>query len=143
MVSQKFSFQDKSYGGYIGGIILLLMVVPPSLSFFPIFGIIMFFVSIAAIVNQYTHNKKIPENNVLYKYLQYLEEIHSEIPEKYYSAMLDNLRNLHYSSFGKFEETITFSPDELDQHINEFMEDADNYLKKYRSRTLSHANKTL
>lgn len=140
MISQKFSFQEKSYGGYIRTIILLVAAIP-ALGVFPIVSIIILFLAIASTVQQYKINSIVPVNNILLKYIQYLEEMHSGIPEKYHLAILNNLRNLHYSSFGKFEETTTFSPEELDQHINEFMEDADNNLKKYRSLTLGHAER--
>ena len=135
MLSQQYSLQEKSIGGYVIGI---FFIITSPLYFVTLFiTVVDIILGIAFIVKQRNHNRRVPENNILVKYIQYIEQIHSEIPENYHEAILFNLRSLHYSSFGGFNEDITFSTDQLDQHIDEFMKDADHNLKEYAKTKLA------
>ena len=130
MISEKYSLAEKSVGGYIIGIIVLGGALP-CFYIFPFGSLVIILIGIVSIYKQSAFNRAVPENNILFKYIKYIEQVHSEIPEKYHEAILSNLRNCHSSSFGGFDETKTFSTDELDQHINDFMKDADQNLKEY------------
>lgn len=135
MLSEKIKIQEKTILGYVLAFVIFLMFAPGfGLGFFP--SLIGYIIGIYVIIKQRNYNRQVPENNILAKYVLYIEQAHSEIPEKYHEAIIYNLHNLHYSSFGGFDESITFSTDELDQQINEFMKDADQNLKEYAKLSL-------
>ena len=102
MLSQQYTLQEKSIWGYFVGIVDFisgLFIYAFIGGIFGIFGLILVILyvipGIIWIYRQIKHNRGVPENNLIVKYILYIEQAHSEIPEKYHEAILSKLlRNL-------------------------------------------------
>ena len=72
--------------------------------------------------NQFrTNNNAVFCGTAVLKYIKYVEQMHSEIPENYHEAILIYLHDSHNKKFHGFDETMTFSTEELDYHIDSYM----------------------
>ena len=121
--------EKKSSFGYIEGWIIIILGIS-GLMLVPFLSLLAIIAGIICIYRQRKDNRAVQENNVLYKYRRYLDQFHSS-KVKYYKALRSYLHYCHYSTFGGFDENTIFSPDELDELINEFMKDKRQNLKYY------------